>query len=115
MNLTVALWYGTVICTLIAREKAFEFIHFSAVLSFIVALLPLVCMTCVVVYWLFKHSRAITRGLKMMKAKIQGRCSEYEVLDSEDHVTVPHRMEHPDQYHDSTNAQDSNLVNIIQS
>ena len=115
MTLMVALWYGTVICILIAREKAFEFIHFSAALSFIVALLPLVCMTCMVVYWLFKHSRAITRGLKMMKAKIRGRCSEYEVLDSEDHVTVPHRMEYPDQYHDSINAQDSNLVNIIQS
>ena len=117
MTLTVALWYGTVIilCILIAREKAFEFIHFSAVLSFIVALLPLVCMTCMVVYWLFKHSRAITRGLKMMKAKIRGRCSEYEVLDSEDYGTAPHRMEHPDQYHDSINAQDSNLVNIIQS
>ena len=115
MTLMVALWCGTIICTLIAGEKAFEFIHFSAVLSFIVALLPLVCMTFLVVYWLFKHSRAITKGLKMMKAKIRGKCSEYEVLDSEDHVTVPHRMEHPDQYHDSINAQDSNLVNIIQS
>ena len=51
----------------------------------------------------------------MMKAKIRGRCSEYEVLDSENYGTVPHRMEHPDQYQDSISDQDSNLVNIIQS
>ena len=113
----VALWYGTVLCLDIAQEKAFEFIYFSAILSFIVALLPLVCMTCVVISWLFKHSKAIARALKMLKAKICGRCNnnEYEVLDSEDHTTaVPHRMEHPEVYHESINAQDSDLANVIQ-
>ena len=110
----VALWYGTVLCLNTAQEKAF---YFSAILSFIVALLPLVCMTCVVMSWLFKHSKAIARALKMLKTKICGRCNnnEYEVLDSEDHATVPHRMKHPEMYHESTTAQDSDLANVIQS
>ena len=112
----VALWYGTVICTRIAQEKAFEFIYFSATLSFIVALVPLVCMTFVVLSWLFKHSKAIGRGLKMLRAKIRGICgnsSEYEFLDSGDHATVPHRMDHPKDY--CEDIQDSHLANIIQS
>ena len=113
----IALLYGTVLCLNTAQERAFKFIYFSGILSFIVALLPLVYMTCVVISWLFKHSKAVARALKMLKAKICGRCnnSEYEVLDSEDHITaVPHRMEHPEVYHESTNAQDSDLANVIQ-
>ena len=111
----VALWYGTVLCLNIAQEKAFEFIYFSAILSFIVALIPLVCMIFVVLSWFFKHSKAIARGLKMLRAKICGRCnSEYEVLDSGDHATaVPHRMDHPEDYHES--IQDSDLANVFQS
>ena len=112
----VALWYGTVLCLNIAQEKAFEFIYFSATLSFIIALIPLVCMIFVVLSWLFKHSKVIARGLKKLRAKICGRCnSEYEVLDSGDHDTaaVPHRMDHPEDYHES--IQDSDLANVIQS
>ena len=112
----VALWYGTVVCLNIADEKAFEFIYFSAILSFIVALVPLVCMTFVVLRWLFKHSKAIGRGLKTLRAKIcgiYGNSSEYEFLDSGDHATVPHRMDHPEDYHED--IQDSHLANIIQS
>ena len=113
----VALWYGTVLCINIAREKAFEFIYFSAILSFIVALLPLVCMTCVVVSWLFKQSSTIIRAMKIVRAnlKVCGCNGEYEVLDSEDHITVPHRMEHPEVYRESIAAQDSDLANVIQS
>ena len=109
----VALWYGTVLCVNIAQEKAFEFIYFSATLSFIVALIPLVCMVFVVAVWLFKHSKTIARGLKMLRAKICGRCknSEYEILDSGDHATVPHRMDHPEDYRES--VQKSNLENLI--
>ena len=112
----VALWYGMVLCLNIAEEKAFEFIYFSAILSLIVALLPLVCMTCVVMSWLFKHSTAIARALKALRAKICGYNREYEVIDSDDHVTaaVPHRMEHPEVYRESINAQDSDLTNVIQ-
>ena len=112
----VALWYGTVLCLNIAQEKAFEFIYFSATLSFIVALVPLVCMTYVVLSWLFKHSRAIAKGLKMLRAKICGICSnssEYESLDSGEHATVPDRMDHPEDYREG--IQDSNLANVIQS
>ena len=113
----VALWYGTVLCINIAREKAFEFIYFSAILSFIAALLPLVCMTCVVVSWLFKQSSTIIRAMKIVRAnlKVCGCNGEYEVLDSEDHITVPHRMEHPEVYRESIAAQDSDLANVIQS
>ena len=71
----VALWYGMVLCLNIAQEKAFEFIYFSAILSLIVALLPLVCMTCVVMSWLFKHSKTIARALKALRAKACG-CNE---------------------------------------
>ena len=60
-----ALWYGTVLCLSIAREEAFAFIYFSAIFSFIVALLPLVCMTCVVISWLFKQSSTIIRAMKI--------------------------------------------------
>ena len=111
----VALWYGTVICINIAQEKTFEFIYFSAILSFIVALVPLVYMTFVVLRWLFKHSKAIGRGLKTLRTKIRGICgnsSEYEFLDSGDHATVPHRMDHPEDYRED--IQDSNLANVIQ-
>ena len=95
----VALWYASVLCLNIAQEKAFEFIYFSATLSFVVALIPLVCMIFVVVSWLFKRSKAIARGLKMLRAKICGRCnSEYEMLDSGDHATTPHRMDYPEDY-----------------
>jgi hypothetical protein len=110
----VALWYGTVLCLNIAQEKAFEFIYFSATLSFIVALIPLVYMTFVVLFWLFKYSKVIVRGLKMLRAKVCGRCGnngEYEVLVSGDHATVPHRMDHPEDYHEGN--QDSNLTNVI--
>ena len=112
----VALWYGTVICLNIAHERAFEFIYFSATLSFIVALVPLVYMTFVVLRWLFKHSKVIGRGLKTLRTKICGICSnssEYEFLDSGDHATVPHRMDHPEDYRED--IQDSHLANIIQS
>ena len=112
----VALWYGTVICLYIAQEKAFELIYFSAILSFIVALVPLVYMTFVVLRWLFKHSKAIGRGLKTLRTKIRGICgnsSEYEFLDSGDHATVPHRIDHPEDYRED--IQDSNLANVIQS
>ena len=109
----LALWYGTVLCLNIAQEKAFEFIYFSATLSFIVALIPLVCMMFVVVSWFFKHSKAIARGLKMLRAKICGRCNnEYEILDSGDHATTPHRMDHPEDYRG--NVQTSDLANMIQ-
>ena len=110
----VALWYGTVLCLNIAQEKAFEFIYFSAILSFIIALLPLVCMTCVVVSWLFKHSKAVARALKMLLAKVCGYHSEYEVIDSDDLATAaPRRMEHPEVYHEGINAQNSDLVSVI--
>ena len=111
----VALWYGTVLCLNIAQEKAFEFIYFSAILSFIIALLPLVYMTCVIVSWFFKHSKAITGALNILREKVCGCHSEYEVIDSEDYATaVPHRMEHPEVYYQNINAQDSDLANIIQ-
>ena len=110
----VALWYGTVLCLNIVQKKAFEFIYFSAILSFIVALLPLVCMTCVVISWLFKHSKTIARALKMLREKICGCSSEYEALNSEDHATVPNRMEHPEVYCESINAKDSDFANAIQ-
>ena len=113
----VALWFGTVLCLNIAQEKSFEFIYFSAALSFIVAIVPLVCMTFVVLFWLFKHSKAIARGLKRLRAKVCGMCSnssEYtELLDSGDHTTAPHRMDHPEDYREG--MKDSNLANIIQS
>jgi hypothetical protein len=112
----VALWYGTVLCLNIAQEKAFEFIYFSATLSFIVALIPLICMSFVVLSWLFKHSKTITRGLKILRAKVCGRCGnngEYELLDSGDHAAVPHRMDHPEDYRQG--IQDSNLTNVIQT
>ena len=111
----IALWFGTVLCLNIAQEKAFEFIYFSAILSLIVALLPLVCMTCVVTSWLFKHSKAIARALKALRAKACGCNREYEVIDSDDHVTaaVPHRMEHPEVYRESINAQDSDLAKCV--
>ena len=35
------------------------------------------------------------------------------MLDSEDHITVPHRMEHPEVYHKNIAAQDSDLANDI--
>ena len=66
----VALWYGTVLCLNISQEKAFEFIYFLAILFFTVALLPLVCMTCVVISWFFKHSKTIARVLKRLRAKL---------------------------------------------
>ena len=114
----LALWYGSVLCLNIAQEKAFEFIYFSATLHFIVALIPLVYMMFVVVSWLFKHSKAIVRGLKMLRAKICGRCNsdhEYDMLDSGDHATTPHRMDHPEDYRGFQSVQTSDLANMIQS
>ena len=82
----VALWYGMILCLNIAREKAFEFIYFSAILSFIVALLPLVCMTCVIMSWLFKHSKAIARALKVLRAKVRWPTTAIQIAHfSSDH------------------------------
>ena len=60
--------------------------------------------------WVFKHSKSIARALKMLRAKT---CGYNSVLNSEDHATVPHRMEHPEVYCESINAQDSELANAI--
>ena len=93
----IALWYGTVLCVNTAQEKKkclSSSSYFSATLPFIITLVPLVCMIGVVVScnWLFKHSKAIARELKMLRAKVCGRYnSEYKILDSGNHATaVPH-------------------------
>ena len=95
MVLVVAMWYGTIICINIASEKAFELIYFSAILSSIVGILPLLCGIAVILRWLFKKTSRFSRLCKLLKLNRRTNYSEYEPL--EDSV-VPHRMDHPEQY-----------------
>ena len=79
----------------IASEKAFELIYFSAILSSIVGILPLLCGIAVILRWLSKKTSRFSRLCKLLKLKSRTNYSEYEPLEDS---AVPHRMDHPEQY-----------------
>lgn len=99
--LLIAMWYGSLICIEIASENALRFLYFSFVLCGIVGTFPLVWITGAVMLWFIKHNSMATRGLKVLQAKLHNRQKryDYERLDNfEDISSIPHRMEHPEQY-----------------
>ena len=112
MVLLIAIWYIMVVCTDIASEKAYELIYFSVILCFLVGSLPLVCMSGIIIYRLFKHCSVFRRLFSMLKLKIHGRHSGYEEIVTSEDVLEQQRLEYPDNNYQAA-AANSTIQDII--
>lgn len=92
MVLFVALCSGALLCIDLASVEAFEFIYFSVLLSFIVAVLPLLYILGIIL-WLFKQHRIFIRVVKVLKDVSRRR---YEPLDDSECDSVINKLDYPE-------------------
>ena len=104
MVLFVAMCSGALLCIDIASVEAFEFIDFSAVFSFIVAVLPLLYIVGIFLLWLFKQHRIFTQVVKVLKVKLHVSHRRYEPLDDSECVPVLNKMDYPEHQHSVDDA-----------
>ena len=93
MVLFVALCSGALLCIDLASLEAFEFIYFSALLSFIVAVLPLLYIIGILLLWLFKHDGIFMRVVEVLKVKLRVRYGGHEPLEDSECAPVLNRLE----------------------
>ena len=99
--LLIAMWCGTLLCVRIASVEAFEFIYFSALLSFIVAVMPLLYIAGILLLWLFKQRGIFIRVIMLIKAKLRAKSGGYEPLNDSECAPTLNRLEYPDYHYDS--------------
>ena len=85
----LALWCITALGINIATEKDFDLVYPSAVLCFIVAVFPLVCMMCVLLFKLLRKSHTLVQWVGILKRKMRFRNIDYDALDGFDGVDIP--------------------------
>ena len=108
MILFVAMCSGALLCINLASVEAFEFIYFSAVLSFIVAVLPLLYIIGIFLLWLFKQHRIFIRVVKVLKVKLHVSHHGYEPLDDSECAPVLNKLDCQEHQHGSGDTSSCN-------
>ena len=93
--LTLAMWYGTVLCLKIAAVKIRRLLKTSAIVSFLVATLPLLYFGVVILHWICTRRGVGQRLFQSIKGRIGGKayCTGLE-------ESLPDRLINPSLYHD---------------
>ena len=93
--LTLAMWYGTVLCLNIAAVKIRRLLKTSAIVSFLVATLPLLYFGVVILHWICTRRGVGQRLFQSIKGRIGGKayCTGLE-------ESLPDRLINPSLYHD---------------
>ena len=112
MFLMIAASCGAAVCLDISSEKAFEFVYFSAAITFILPSLPLLYITGTLLFWLLRRRGILVRVLVFLKRKFQ--CTRHdeheELMDDFERDPVLQRLEHPHQYGSASNSLISDSV-----
>ena len=97
--LNLSMWFVTVTCITTSSLKVFYLKKFSFALSAIVAILPLLYITCLALKWLYSQ-----RLVKKYFVKYCACCYYFRKLkdadqdrDADSIDSIPYRMEHPDE------------------
>ena len=94
--LTLAMWYGTLLCVNIAAVKIHRLLKFSVLLSCLVGTLPLLYIVVISLYWICSRRRIGRTLFQSIKTRIKrGKCGT-GIEDS-----LPDRLVNPQLYHNA--------------
>ena len=95
--LTWAMWYGTILCLNIAAVKVRRLLKTSAIVSFLVATLPLLYFVVVILHWICSRKGVGQRLVQSIKSRIGGMYKLAYCTGLEE--SLPDRLINPHLYH----------------
>jgi len=100
--LLLALWCATVVCISITGLEAHRWLKFSVVLSFIVGVLPLICISFVTLHWICCERKFAQRMIGKIHDWIRGNTEQGMTADLEE--SLPDRLINPVEYEEDPEA-----------
>jgi len=91
--LMMVAWYGSLLCTIMAIQTVYIYFKVSLAVSFILAILPHVYLSYIVLQWLFSRMKAQQKLCQMFRT--WKRSNQMPLLSDSD---LPDRIINPDNY-----------------
>jgi len=100
--LLMALWCATVVSINIAAMKAQKWLKFWMILSFLLAVLPLVYLSVVILHWMCCQKKLVRRMIGTMSHWIERSTGQMIAFDIEE--SLPDRLINPAEYEEDLTA-----------